>query len=249
MISVVILTKNEEKNIVDCIETIPEDWEIVLIDDNSKDRTVDVAKSLSRKLAIYTKDLDQNFAAQRNFGLSKVKNNWVLFLDADERLNQKLIDELILKTTQTIYSGFAIKRVDHMWGKTLRYGEFKNMWLTRFGMKDHGEWKGAVHEVWNIDGRVGKLQKELDHYPHQTIQEFLSEINMYTTLRAQELHRKKTKVRGIDIVLYPKAKFIQNYFFRMGFKDGIPGFIVAMLMSLHSFLVRGKLWLLYRSTK
>lgn len=245
MISVVILIKNEEKNIVDCIETIPEDWEVILVNDNSNDRTVDVAKSLKRELSVYTHDLEGSFAAQRNYGLSKVKNKWVLFLDADERLNQKLIDELILKTTQTIFSGFAVKRVDHMWGKTLRYGEFKNMWLVRFGMKDCGEWKGSVHEVWKLEGRIGKLQNELDHYPHQTIGEFISEINVYTTLRAEELHRKKVKVRSIDILLYPKAKFIKNYFFKLGFKDGVPGFIVAVLMSLHSFLVRGKLWLLY----
>lgn len=246
MISVVILARNEEKNIVDCIETIPEDWEIVLIDDNSEDRTVDVAKSLKRKLLVYHHDLGGNFAAQRNYGLSKAKNSWVLFLDSDERLNHKLIDELILKTTQTIYSGFAIKRVDHMWGKTLRYGEFKDMWLVRFGMKDKGEWKGSVHEVWKLDGRIGRLQNHLDHYPHQTIGEFLSEINTYTTLRAQELHRKKVRVRSIDILLYPGGKFIKNYFFKLGFKDGVPGFIVATFMSFHSFLVRGKLWLLYK---
>lgn len=246
MISVVILTKNEEKNIIDCIDEIPEEWEIIVVDDNSSDRTVDIAKSLKRKLTVYSRDLEANFSAQRNYALSKAKNNWILFLDADERLSQKLVEELQLKTTQTIYSGFAIKRVDHMWGKTLRYGEFKNMWLVRFGMKDKGEWKGSVHEVWNLEGRIGKLQNELDHYPHQTISEFLKEINSYTTLRAAELYRKKVKVREIDILLYPKAKFIKNYFFKLGFKDGVPGFIVSVLMSFHSFLVRGKLWLLYK---
>jgi hypothetical protein len=112
-------------------------------------------------------------------------------------------------------------------------------------MKGKGEWRGVVHETWRVDGRVGKLQNELDHYPHQTIAEFLAEINMYTTLRARELYGKKIQVKGFEILLYPKVKFIQNYFLKMGFRDGTAGFIVAVLMSFHSFLVRGKLWLMY----
>jgi glycosyltransferase involved in cell wall biosynthesis len=245
MISVIVLTKNEEKNIVDCIDTIPEDWEVIVIDDNSTDRTVDLVKSLKRKVAIYEHDLNGNFSEQRNYGLKKAIYPWVLFLDADERLTNKLVNELIQKTTQTIYSGFKVRRVDHLWGRTLRNGEFKDLWLLRFAMKGKGEWRGVVHETWRVDGRVGKLQNELDHYPHQTIAEFLAEINMYTTLRARELYGKKIQVKGFEILLYPKVKFIQNYFLKMGFRDGTAGFIVAVLMSFHSFLVRGKLWLMY----
>ena len=244
-ISVIILSHNEEQNITDCVESVPQEWEIIVIDDDSSDRTVALAESLKRDIKVFKHSLNNNFSEQRNFGLSKATCEWILFLDADERLNKNLIEELEAKTRQEINNGFRIKRVDHMWGKTLQFGELKNMWLLRFAKRGSGEWTGKVHEVWNIKGKIGKTTQVLDHYPHPTITEFLKEINFYTTLRARELYKSKAKVSGIDIILYPKAKFLQNYFWRLGFKDGIPGFIYAVLMSFHSFLVRGKLWLLY----
>lgn len=244
-LSVVILTHNDEKNILDCLESVKNAGEIVIVDDDSKDRTLEVIKSLKYgDVKIYERRLDNDFSAQRNFGLSKVKNEWVLFLDADERITGDLWSEINLKTNSSQASGFYIKRVDYMWGKKLQYGETGNIKLLRLAKKDNGEWKGRVHEVWDIKGKVEGLENALNHYPHQNLSEFLSEISFYSTLRAQELKDKGIKVGVLQIIFYSKAKFFVNYFVKLGFLDGTPGLIVSIIMSFHSFLTRSKLWLL-----
>lgn len=249
MVSAVVLTKNEEKNIVDCLETLVWCDEILVIDDNSEDRTVEIAQKMEAK--VFAHSLNNDFSKQRNFGLSKAKGEWVLFVDADERVSTELRKEISDAISSRIWRkqnlcGFYIKRRDFMWGKELKHGETGNIKLLRLAKKDAGFWEGAVHEEWKVKGKTGELKNLLLHYPHQTIAQFLQEINFYTTLRTQELYQKRVKVRWHDIILYPKAKFIYNYFIRMGFLDGLPGFIFALIMSFHSFLVRGKLWLLWK---
>ena len=122
------------------------------------------------------------------------------------------------------------------------HGEIGDKKLLRIGKKGKGEWVGSVHEEWRIFGEVGTFQNELSHYPHQTVREFLSEINRYSTIRAKELHDKNIKYPVISTLLYPLGKFLLNYIVKRGFQDGVPGMIVALMMSFHSFLVRGKLW-------
>lgn len=247
-ITVVVLAKNEEKNIVDCLESVSIFDEIIVIDDYSTDRTIEVVKNLSfsGKIKIFQNKLDNNFSKQRNFALSKTKNNWVLFIDADERVSKALIEEIKVMDLKK-FSGFYIKRNDFMWGKELRYGETGNIKLVRFGRKDKGKWEGKVHEVWNIEGNKGFTNGSIIHYPHQTVKEFLDEIDLYSSLRAQELKKDGHKSSILSIVFYTKGKFMLNYFIKLGFLDGVPGFLTAAFMSLHSFLVRAKLYLLLKS--
>jgi glycosyltransferase involved in cell wall biosynthesis len=250
MISVVILTKNEEKNILDCLESVVWADEIIVVDDCSEDRTIDVIKNYSnKKIKIYTKKLLDDFSEQRNFALSKTTKKWVLFLDADERITKELREEIndfiIDKSKSSDTQGFYIQRKDIIWGKELLHGETGEIKLLRFAKKDSGVWVGKVHEVWQVEGKIGEFENYIIHYPHQTVDEFLKEINMYTTLRANELFEKKIHVKTRDIILYPLGKFIKNYFIKLGFLDGIEGFVFSIFMSLHSFLVRGKLWLLW----
>lgn len=242
-LSVIILTKNEEKNILDCIETIEEVGEIIIIDDYSTDRTLDVIRGLANdKIRIFQHRLDGDFSSQRNFGLSKVKNEWVLFLDADERVSNGLKKEISEKSFA--FDGIYIKRTDIMWGRKLTHGETGNIKLLRLGKKGSGKWKGKVHEIWDIKGNVDTFDNALIHYPHPHISDFLYEVNFYSTLRAKELFDKNTKVNVWQMIFFPKAKFFVNYFGKLGFADGLPGFVFAMMMSLHSFLVRAKLWML-----
>lgn len=252
MISVIILTKNEEKNILDCLESIFWADEIVIIDDNSEDRTLDVVRQLFliRKIKIYKKNLENDFSAQRNYALSKATKEWVLFLDADERVSNNLREEIntliINEKNEHKYDGFYIKRKDILWGKMLKHGEIGNIKLLRLARKKAGVWYGKVHEEWQVDGKISNLENYLIHYPHQTVSEFLKEINFYTSIRARELYEKKVQASLFDIIIYPRAKFILNYFIRLGFLDGIEGFIFAIFMSFHSFMVRGKLWLIWQ---
>lgn len=246
MISAVILTKNEEQNIEACIKGLRWCDEVLVIDDNSTDKTVSIAEKLGAK--VYVHNLENNFGEQRNFGLSKAKGDWVFFVDADERVSESLTFEITSSLHQKntdFVSGFSLRRIDTMWGKQLLHGENGNVRLIRLARKDAGKWVGHVHETWQVKGKIIELKNPLFHYPHQTVSEFLTEINYYTTIRSQELYKKGVKVHVWDIILYPKAKFFVNFIFKRGFLDGIPGLVVAMLMSFHSYLVRGKLWLLW----
>ena len=248
MISAIILTKNEEQNIEKCIQSVKWCDEIIIIDDGSQDTTIEIAKKY--KTTIYTHPLNNNFASQRNFGISKAKNEWILFVDSDEIVTDALAFEIsnaIGLKDQNLknFNGFYIKRSEFMWGKQLKYGETGNIKLLRLGKKGFGLWKGMAHEKWQIEGSVGKLMNPLLHFPHKNISEFLKEINFYTDIRARELKNKNTKSFFWSIILYPFGKFILNYFIRRGFMDGTRGLVFAILMSFHSFLVRGKLWLAY----
>ena len=254
MISVVILTKNEEDYIVDCIDSVSWCNEIVVVDDDSEDRTVEIVKNLkNEKIRVFVHPLDNDFSSQRNYGSKKARGEWALFVDADERITDELKEEI--KDVTYDYgrgqklNGYFIKRRDVMWGKRLRHGETGNIKLLRLARKGVGEWEGKVHEVWKVRGKIGILRNPLLHYPHQTITEFLKEINFYTDLRAQELFQKRTSVYWSSTIMYPLGKFLLSYFVKRGFLDGIEGFIFAILMSFHSFMARGKLWLLWNKRK
>ncbi len=252
MLSVVILTKNEEKNIIDCLEAVAWADEIIIVDDNSSDRTLEIVKSLeNKKIKTYKNDLNGDFSNQRNFGLSKTTKKWVLFIDADERVDSELHEEIntiIINSKGQEKDGYFIKRKDIIWGKMLKHGETGNISLLRLAKRGAGIWMGKVHEVWQVNGKTGEFNNYLLHYPHQSIDEFLKEVNFYSTIRAQELYEKKIKVTALDIVSYPFGKFILNYFLKLGFLDGMSGLIFSLMMSFHSFLVRSKLWVLWQKT-
>lgn len=246
MTSAVVLTKNEEKNIQRCLASLQWCDEVIVIDDFSSDETVEIAKKSNA--TVYQHALDGDFAKQRNFGLVKATNDWVFFVDADEVVSKALADEIYQQTSQFLTSanGFFVHREDILWGKTLRHGEIGDVKLLRLAKKEKGEWVGQVHETWEVPQPLATLKNPLQHYPHQSVADFLSEINTYSTLRAHELFAQKRRTNFFEILLYPSGKFFVTFFIKQGFRDGVPGLLVATMMSFHSFLVRGKLWLLWR---
>lgn len=251
MISIVILTKNEEKNILKCLNTCLFADEIIIVDDYSRDDTVKISKSLnSKKIKVIQRKLDSNFAAQRNFGLEQTTHEWVLFVDADETISKKLQEEIKKAvSSKNSIQGFFVKRVDILWGKKMTHGELLNFKILRLGRKDSGVWVGKVHEEWKIKGSVGFLENELIHTPHSSIKEFLFEINFYSSIRAKELFENGVKTNAALVLFYPKAKFVLNYFVKLGFLDGVEGLLLSILMSLHAFLVRSKLYFLQKNKK
>lgn len=246
MITAVVLTKNEEKNIADCLESLKWCDEIVVVDDNSTDKTLELLKKTKAK--VFTRSLDGNFSSQKNFGLEKAGGDWILFVDADERITDALRYEIesTISNSLNTFNGFFIKRIDSIWGRQLKYGEAGSIKLLRLAKKDSGNWSGVVHEEWRVKGRVSLLKNPIRHYPHQSISDFLREINFYTDLRSKQLYDRGVRVYFWSIIIYPKGKFLLNYFLKRGFIDGMPGLVFAIIMSFHSFLVRGKLWILWQ---
>lgn len=240
MISAVVLTKNEEKNIELCLQSLSWCDEVTVIDDNSSDETKKLAKKAGA--VVFERELKGDFSAQRNYGIEKAKGDWVLFIDADEIVSPHLASEIQRTVNNAKKNGFFIKRIDYMWGMPLLHGEMGKTKLLRLANKNSGKWIGNVHETWEINGEIGELKNAIQHYPHQTIGEFLKKIDFYSTLRAKELYKQGASVNFFSIIEYPKGKFLLNYFFRLGLLDGIRGMVVAIMMSFHSFLVRAKLW-------
>lgn len=243
MISAIVLTHNDSENLIKTLASLSWCDERIVIDDNSEENIKKIAADYHAQY--YCHALNENFSQQRNFGLSKATSEWVLFVDSDEVVTSVLADEINKTIQDTHHSGFLIQRRDSMWGKILRHGEVGNMAFVRLARKNAGLWSRPVHESWNVQGTVGRLKNPILHYPHTSVSSFLSEINTYSTLNAQFLYSQKTQVYGWHIVAYPFGKFVLNYVWRLGFIDGIAGFIFAMMMSFHSFLSRAKLYLLY----
>ncbi len=260
-LSAVVLTKNEERNIERCLKSLLFCDEIIIIDDYSSDKTIEVIKNLklkvknyNLKLKIFKRLLNGDFSGQRNFGMEKTRGDWVLFLDADEEVSKDLKEEIkkIIDIHHSLFKedvvAFYIKRRDWWWGRELKYGEVKkirNKGLIRLLKKNSGKWVGKVHEKFKVQSsklKVKVLKNYINHYPHQTLKEFISEINFYSTLKANELKTLGKKTNIFEIIFYPLGKFILNYLLYFGFLDGPSGFAYTFLMSFHSFLVRAKLY-------
>lgn len=239
-LSVVVLTHNDEGRIVDCLECLNFTDELIIVDDNSSDRTIELAKQYTNK--IFIRALSGNFASQRNFALNNVHNAWVLFVDSDELISNRLKEEILVSIKAGSAAGYYLKRIDYMWQKKILHGEAGQINLIRLARKDAGKWHGKVHETWKIIGRIEQLQHPIIHIPHQSMKEFINDVDNYSTLRSIELRENHVQASPLSVIFYPVAKFVGNYFFKKGYKDGIPGFLYAMTMSFHSFLVRSKLF-------
>ena len=241
-ISAVVLSKNEEKNIKECLESLKFCNEIIVVDDFSQDDTVRIAKSSGAK--VYSRRLNNDFAAQRNYALDKCSSEWILFTDADERITERLAAEIANINNQTSKdTGFYIRREDTIWGKRLKHGEFGTTLLLRLAGKDAGKWKRAVHEYWDVKGKKGQLKNPILHYPHQSLREFISAVNWHSSLHSEANLKEGKKSNIFKIILYPKLKFLNNWIIKRGFLDGTEGFVAALMMSFHSFLAWSKQWI------
>lgn len=247
MLSLIILARNEEKFINRAIKSVTCADEILVIDDDSTDNTGEIAKSLGAK--VITHHLDGNFSKQRNFAMEEAKGEWMLFLDADEVLSPELNTEISSILADQNHAGYyLLKRKDFFWGKPVTHGEVLDAYskgIVRLVFRNAGQWENAIHEVFKPHSVTSDktLKGYIHHYPHQSVKDFLSHVNYYSTIRAEELHKNGIKTNWLEIMAFPKGKFLYTYLVKRGFKDGVRGFVYSFMMSLHSFLVRAKLYM------
>src|SRR3989344_1325800 len=164
MISAIVLTRNSQERIQKCLGALIWCDEIVVVDDFSTDGTLDKIKGAK----VYQRKLDNDFAAQRNFGLSKSTHDWILFVDDDEIVNNKLVQEIKKVVKSGKYAGHFLSRRDYFFGRFLSHGETASVKFLRLARKNSGVWERRVHENWQVAGPVGQLVTPLDHFPHPT---------------------------------------------------------------------------------
>lgn len=190
-----------------------------------------------------------DFSKVRNHYLKKSQKDWILFLDKDEELTPELKNEISEAISHDNADAFYIPRLDIFLNKELHFGETGNAKFIRLAKADFGEWSRPVHEVWmpySKDKVISTLKNPLIHNPHPDIASFLNKINRYTELESRYRYAEGRKSSIIRILINPLSKFILNFIIKQGFRDGMPGLIMCMMMSYHSFLTWTKLYILCR---
>lgn len=246
-ISAVILVKNAEQSIERTIRSVLFCNEILVINDESTDKTVQVIEKLvsefpDKKIRIKEKALHSEFSEQRNWTMEQVENKWILFIDADEVITSELAKEI--ETLPDENCAYAIPRIDIFWDKKILFGEVKKAridGIIRLIPNGFGKWRGVVHEVFQANIPIKRLKNHMFHYAHSSISQFISKINLYSSLRALELKKQGKKTNIVELLLFPFGKFVYTYFILFGLLDGPAGFVYSFIMAFHSFLVRAKL--------
>jgi glycosyltransferase involved in cell wall biosynthesis len=236
-LSLVIIAQNEEQNIATCIESArPLAAEILVIDSGSVDNTVSIAKALGARV-VY--EPWRGFGAQKRYAVKEARYDWVLCLDADERLTKTLQHAIaaVLANDKPAYQAYQFARCNRFLGRYLRHGEgYPDMSLRLFN-RQQAEWSDdEVHEFVHTQQKVGKLAGDLLHDSAESLSQYLMKQNRYTDLQAQILWRKGKKIGCTQLLLSPIIRFIKFYFVRQGFRDGLPGFIHIAIGCINSFL-------------
>lgn len=235
-LTAVILTKNSAKDLVELLPTL--DWvgRILVVDDNSNDETVEIAKKYGAK--VLPLELKDNWADHRNKALRQVQTTWTWFIDADERVTKELAQEIrqALKRPGKI-GGFKIPRLDVVAGKKIGRGEIADQSPVRLARAKAGKWKRPVHEYWDVSP-VKTLSSPILHYSHNRFGQSVNKIRRYAKIEADYRLANKDQLNILHLLTYPLGKFVHNMVIKKGILDGWRGWYMAILMSYHSFLVR-----------
>lgn len=234
-LSVIILTNHLPIN-PKLLESLVFVDEIVTIVDSSFLKTKPLPKNL------YYRFLNQDFAAQRNYGLQKAKGDWVLFVDDDEYVSTELAREITQTIINTTKVGFHIPRIDLVYHQPLRHGETGRVNFLRLAKKGTGIFERPVHERWIIKGEIGEIKASLFHLKDHFVSEFIGRMEEYSPIDAAVLNGEEKPFSYFRLLLYPPLKFLLNYFWRQGLFDGLAGLFQAYLMSVQSLTVRIFQW-------
>ena len=240
-VSLVMIVKNEEKNLAKCLNSVENLVdEIVIVDSGSTDKTIEIAKTFGAK--IFKREFD-SFSNQKNYALSIATNEWVLHLDADEVLSKELVEEIKFVIINTKLDGFYLIRTNFFFFLQMKYSGINKEYRLRLAKKTLSKYvDGIIHEELIVNGKVGKLKNIMIHNSYPTISSYFNKLEQYTTLGAKKLLEKNKKAKVIDIVFKPPFEFIKRYILKCGFLDGIRGFIWAVLYAFYTFIKYIKLW-------
>ncbi|HYB20717.1 MAG TPA: glycosyltransferase family 2 protein [Thermodesulfobacteriota bacterium] len=239
-ISVAIITKNEGQNIRECLESVKWADEIVVVDNGSTDETLKICGEYRAR--VFPEDW-KGYSDQKNSAIEKTRNEWVLSLDADERIGPELRQEIegALQGNPSV-DGYFIARKNFFLGRWIRHcGWYPDLNLRLF-RKSRGRFQErAVHEKVDLQGKSATLKNPLIHETYRSLSDFFQRMDRYSTLAAREMSREGRRCRFIDVLFRPPLTFLQMYVLRAGFLEGYFGFLLSILYSFYNFAKYNKL--------
>jgi glycosyltransferase involved in cell wall biosynthesis len=236
-LSVLIVARNEEDNLLACLASVRfADERVVIVDAASCDATFQIARDNADHVILREFD---NFAQQRNAALDIASSEWVLSIDADERVTTDLAAEIraILSDLSDLHVGYRVPIRSEILGRPFKFSGTQQDLPLRLFRREFGRWTGLVHETVEIDGPIGQLSHVLEHRTLADIRVFLTKIDHYTTLEARDQFQAGKRYRLIDLALRPVWTFLKLYLYKQGWRDGVEGFVFCLLSGL-SVLVR-----------
>lgn len=243
-LSVVISAFNEEKYLKDCLESVKDlADEIIVVDNSSTDKTAETVSKYTKKI-FKQENNPLKLDLQKNFGFSKASGDWVLSLDADERVSPELSNEIkTFLNGEAPFAGYWIPRKNIIFGKWIEHTGWYPDDQVRLFKKGKGEYKEKhVHEMIKVDGDVGNLKEHLIHINYETISQFLYKHINYAQNEAEHLIDKGYELNFIDIIRFPLKEFLSRFFAREGYKDGFYGLMLSLLMAFYHLIIFAKIW-------
>lgn len=240
-LSVTVITWNEEERLRGCLESVAWADEIVVVDAESTDKTVGIAREFTDRIWVRPWP---GFAAQKNFALDQTGGEWVLALDADERVTPELRGEIEgVLAARGPAAGYAVPRKNFFWGAWVRHGGLYPDWQLRLFRRSQGRFvEHQVHESVEVRGTVARLSQPLLHESYRNLEEFVQRSNRYSTLAARQWLAIGQGVGLVDLVLRPLGRFASMYALKRGFLDGWRGLFLAILYAYYVFLRTAKVW-------
>ena len=238
-ISAFVITSNEESNIAACLEALAWVDEIVVVDAMSTDRTREIASQHTNQ--VFSRPWE-GYARAREYALSRCTFDWVLAIDADERVTPELRAEIERVLGRPTRDGFLIPRKAFFLGRWIKHCGWYPGYVLRLFRKDLA-WvtDRKVHEGMRVKGTVGTLASPLVHYTYPTIGSYFARFDRYTTLAAEELRDRRVHVRATDFIFRPLFMFVKMYFFKLGILDGLEGLMLCTFSSFYVFVKYSKL--------
>jgi glycosyltransferase involved in cell wall biosynthesis len=240
--SVCILTYNEEKNNQECLESVTWADEIIILDSFSTDRTLEICRKYSDR--IYQQKFG-GFGPQRNAAVQYASHDWVLSVDADERVTEELREEIRKKLSSPPEAdAYFVPRKSHFLGKEIRhcgwYPDYRQLQL--FNKMKMIYRSDRVHEGYQLSSRASCLHGHILHFPFSDVEEFLRKMTWYSSLAAEDMIEAGRAFRFYQLFTHPLGNFIKIYFIKQGFRDGRHGLILSLLYAYYSFLKYLRFW-------
>jgi glycosyltransferase involved in cell wall biosynthesis len=240
-LSVTIITRDEEADIAAALASVAWADEILVVDSGSTDRTVEIARAAGARVIVHDWP---GYAAQKNYAAGQAAHDWILSLDADERVTAGLAADVRQVLEQPAANvAYRIPRITWHLGRWIRGTDWYPDYQTRLYDRRAAQWTGRyVHESVAARGPVARLHGELQHFAYRDIADHLETINRYTTYAAREMREDGRHSSAWLMLVHPPAAFLRNYVLKGGFRLGMVGLIVSVMNAYYVFLKFAKLW-------